>query len=168
MKLKSIALAAALVASSACSFAATSISLAAGPVPNSFAGSFSGSAAVNTFTLDLTGYSNITDLGSVISANVVGTGYDITGATFDGIAYTVVQDVNALPYFSFDIRTYFPGPVSSTIHTITITGNSTGGQGFTGNVGILTAVPEPESYAMLLAGLGLMGGIARRRNNKAA
>ena len=28
---------------------------------------------------------------------------------------------------------------------------------------MLTAVPEPESYAMLLAGLGLMGFIARRR-----
>lgn len=27
-----------------------------------------------------------------------------------------------------------------------------------------TAVPEPETYAMLLAGLGLMGVIARRRN----
>ncbi|MDO8450814.1 MAG: PEP-CTERM sorting domain-containing protein [Rhodoferax sp.] len=32
----------------------------------------------------------------------------------------------------------------------------------------VTAVPEPESYAMLLAGLGLMGAIARRRNNKGA
>jgi hypothetical protein len=32
----------------------------------------------------------------------------------------------------------------------------------------VTAVPEPESYAMLLAGLGLMGAIARRRNNKKA
>ncbi|MDP3818118.1 MAG: PEP-CTERM sorting domain-containing protein [Methylotenera sp.] len=29
----------------------------------------------------------------------------------------------------------------------------------------VTAVPEPESYAMLLAGLGLMGFIARRRRN---
>jgi hypothetical protein len=27
----------------------------------------------------------------------------------------------------------------------------------------VTAVPEPDSYAMLLAGLGLMGAIARRR-----
>lgn len=30
----------------------------------------------------------------------------------------------------------------------------------------VTPVPEPESYAMILAGLGLMGGIARRRANK--
>ncbi|MDM7948581.1 FxDxF family PEP-CTERM protein [Hydrogenophaga sp.] len=30
----------------------------------------------------------------------------------------------------------------------------------------IAAVPEPETYAMLLAGLGLMGAIARRRRNK--
>ncbi|MCZ4303312.1 PEPxxWA-CTERM sorting domain-containing protein [Zoogloeaceae bacterium G21618-S1] len=29
--------------------------------------------------------------------------------------------------------------------------------------GVVAAVPEPETYAMLLAGLGLIGGIARRR-----
>ena len=29
----------------------------------------------------------------------------------------------------------------------------------------VAAVPEPETYAMMLAGLGLMGFIARRRNN---
>jgi hypothetical protein len=32
----------------------------------------------------------------------------------------------------------------------------------------VSAVPEPEAYAMLLAGLGLMGTIARRRKNKTA
>lgn len=32
----------------------------------------------------------------------------------------------------------------------------------------VTAVPEPETYAMLLAGLGLMGTIARRRKVKQA
>jgi len=31
----------------------------------------------------------------------------------------------------------------------------------------VAAIPEPESYAMMLAGLALMGGVARRRNNKA-
>ena len=33
---------------------------------------------------------------------------------------------------------------------------------------IAAPVPEPETYAMLLAGLGLMGGIARRRKQKLA
>ena len=32
----------------------------------------------------------------------------------------------------------------------------------------VTAVPEPESYAMMLAGLALMGTIVRRRKSKTA
>ena len=32
----------------------------------------------------------------------------------------------------------------------------------------VTAVPEPETYAMLLAGLGVMGAVARRRKAKQA
>lgn len=32
---------------------------------------------------------------------------------------------------------------------------------------MVSAVPEPETYAMMLAGLALVGGIARRRRNKA-
>lgn len=43
-----------------------------------------------------------------------------------------------------------------------------GGHGLTSELRVdnmsVTAVPEPESYAMLLAGLALMGGIARRRS----
>jgi hypothetical protein len=35
-------------------------------------------------------------------------------------------------------------------------------------IGISDAIPEPETYAMLLAGLGLMGFVARRRQQQAA
>ncbi|MDR2925685.1 MAG: PEP-CTERM sorting domain-containing protein [Azoarcus sp.] len=37
---------------------------------------------------------------------------------------------------------------------------------FTIRTGTVTAVPEPETYAMLLAGLGMIGTIVRRRRNK--
>jgi len=42
--------------------------------------------------------------------------------------------------------------------------------GKTGNVGgnrMVPAVPEPETYVMLMAGLGLMGFVARRRKHQA-
>jgi len=32
----------------------------------------------------------------------------------------------------------------------------------------VAAIPEPETYAILLAGLGLLGFVARRRKQKAA
>ena len=47
--------------------------------------------------------------------------------------------------------------------SFTAAGASDGIGGYIDNVSV-TAVPEPESYAMLLAGLGLMGTIALRRN----
>jgi len=37
-----------------------------------------------------------------------------------------------------------------------------------GSVIVAAAIPEPETYGMLLAGLGLLGFIARRRRNNAA
>jgi len=37
-----------------------------------------------------------------------------------------------------------------------------------GSVSIAAAVPEPETYAMLLAGLGLMGAVVRRHGKKQA
>lgn len=43
--------------------------------------------------------------------------------------------------------------------------NGTQGGIYNGAISV-AAVPEPESYAMLLAGLGVMGAIAMRRNKK--
>ena len=51
----------------------------------------------------------------------------------------------------------------STLLSFTAAGTKDGIGGYIDNVSV-TAVPEPESYAMLLAGLGLMGTIALRRN----
>jgi PEP-CTERM motif len=56
------------------------------------------------------------------------------------------------------------------VHVQGTPGNSfTGGSTFNaGNVVPSTPVPEPESYAMLLAGLGALGFIGRRRQTNKA
>lgn len=68
----------------------------------------------------------------------------------------------------------FDGTTGSTWHTFTslaagdyyyqVTGNATGSQGgFYSLTSAVQAVPEPETYALLLAGLGIMGSLYRRR-----
>jgi opacity protein-like surface antigen len=53
------------------------------------------------------------------------------------------------------------GPL--TLHVSGFAGSSAS---YSGNFNITTAVPEPETYGMLLAGLGLVGAVARRRKAK--
>lgn len=59
------------------------------------------------------------------------------------------------------------GSAPSTNLVFYAAGTSDGYGGSLDNISV-TAVPEPETYAMLLAGLGLMGCIARRRKHSKA
>lgn len=58
----------------------------------------------------------------------------------------------------FNAYTTSPQAITSMVFT-------SGNNAFETDNFAVSAVPEPETYAMLLAGLGLIGTIARRRNN---
>lgn len=80
------------------------------------------------------------------------------GSFADGQSFTVSYVLTSSSYWNDpDGCSYECGEVRSTIYDpFALIGSP---------VNPIAAVPEPETYAMLLAGLGLMGGIARRRKS---
>ena len=69
------------------------------------------------------------------------------------------------PYGTFDNSTGLDNVTLSTLSVVGVHGafQAPGNTIGTVEIGSPLAVPEPETYAMLLAGLALIGGIARRR-----
>jgi hypothetical protein len=169
MPLKSSLFAAGLLLASTWATASTPVTLTS-TGPNQWSGSFAAAASgTNSFTLDLSslsGWNNIS-LSAIISANFSGgSGYDVTAVSFDGNAFTPTLNLSLPGGVGADVWTYSAGNLSASVHALDITGTLVGGSvGFTGSLNITAQpVPEPETYALLLAGLGVVGWVARRRS----
>jgi hypothetical protein len=81
----------------------------------------------------------------------VGSGTLVGSYTFDGTTGNSWHTFNAM---------------SSGNYYYEVKGNATGSQGgFYSITSTVAPVPEPETYAMLLAGLGVVGSLYRRRKN---
>ena len=59
----------------------------------------------------------------------------------------------------------FTGTLAPGAYTLNISGNAGAGASYGGNV-VLTPIPEPETYALMLAGLGVVGFMAARRRSR--
>ena len=118
----------------------------------------SGYNVVN-FPIDIPG---VGSLGTVLSTmSLVSSGADNTqGTADDQVLRSVVlpSEGNTSDHLSLA----WDGPLTGE-HYLNITGVTSGSLGGAYSGSIAAAVPEPETYAMLLAGLGLMGAVVRRR-----
>ena len=82
---------------------------------------------------------------------------DFTGASLNGHALTLI------PSGGYEFGLLSPVLVSGTL-VLTVTGNViTPSASYSGDINV-AAVPEPATYGMLLAGMGIVGFLARRRH----
>lgn len=112
---------------------------------------------IGTYTGKGIGFSTDGDAVNIFN----GAGVKQAGVTF-GVAD------GSTPYQSFDNAAGLDGVAISQLSVIGVNGAHIALNNINeiGSPGMIAAVPEPEQYAMLLAGLGLVGAIARRKQAK--
>lgn len=106
-------------------------------------------------TLESGTFSGTTNAGNVTSVSAT---FDLNFVPSRGSAASFF--VSPVPFYT-SVQSAFNNTSSQITNTATGFTLSQGG----GSINfIATPVPEPETYAMLLAGLGVVGGLALRRN----
>jgi hypothetical protein len=131
----------------------------------------SGGSFTDTFTFDLTSPTGLTTFSKFKvtsvqpnpSLNPATVGLDLTGFWLTGpggLSYSATLATDSGVYDEWRLPTEVLGNGHYTI-SVTGTVHSAASLAITGK--LVTAVPEPETYAMLLGGLGMLGLMARRK-----
>ncbi|WP_374357517.1 FxDxF family PEP-CTERM protein [Pseudoduganella danionis] len=166
MKFKTIAAGALLaVASFAASAANQSVAVTAGPV-YTFTGVgplFSTHDVPGDLGYDVISFTGLTAGKYEILLSYSGTLTKISAASLNGQAPEEFSAGNKTSSGFFDV-------IDNSPFTLKLWGTVTGAPASANYNGTLTitAVPEPETYGMLLGGLALLGVVARRKAKKAA
>ena len=151
-----------------------------------------GAKSVEVFNMTASQFASINNLQSTLDSSITKTLiFNLSGdANWGNMSMDVLSGYNVLFNFTNAQQVNFNSisVLGSVLAPNAVIGGSNGG--ITGTVvagdwnanltlgnkafvasdvaGFVSAVPEPETYAMLLAGLGLVGFAARRRKNKAS
>jgi len=167
MKMKSLLFAALFVLFSNAASATTQIidlvkvglTYTAGYSVSHLAGEFT-----DTFIFTPSEAAGITDTSFINTASSMISGIVFSGATLNGYALSVTSGelfTGTFTTIGALSPTYLGGDL-----ILTVTGNAGANASYAGTINILTSVPEPGTYGMLLGGLGLLGFMVRRRQQR--
>lgn len=162
MKLRSIAAASLLALASASSFAVNLGTLDLSSGSNSFGNTPIAGSFVDTISFTI--------VASVFNAGIITVVNGTQNVDFTSIVLTGPAGTFSVPKLTSDPVEVWATPaagytLTAGTYTLTLTGTNSASIGsYSANLAV-TPVPEPETYAMLLAGLGIVGLSMRRRRD---
>jgi len=161
MKFKTLAIALACAAATSGAFANDVVTGTAVVGNTAFFGVTHFDSAPFTDLITFTFSGVVTASASIVTIDLApGNNIDFTGAWLGSQALTLSPNGTFETGFITSA-----GPFNGSV-TLKVTGTTDAGNGvfssYSGTINI-TPVPEPETYAMMLAGLGALGFLARRR-----